>query len=224
MNEFETPGRTLDGYIELVAQPAPAPGAGSVAGIVGALGCALGEMVCGITLGNPNASPVERLRPAFELLTTNRNELVRLAGQDEEAYGRYREARAMPKSGDAERRARTTAMATTLEWAAEVPLRIAETSASSLEELVVVADLGSRYALADVSTAVYSLEASARGAIENVWVNLRIMKDRETRELLRARADDALLRCSLAVHSATDVISRRSRNGDESSTPKSMAE
>jgi formiminotetrahydrofolate cyclodeaminase len=202
--------RTLSGYLEAVSQPTPAPGAGSVAGITGSLGCALGEMVCGITLGNVATDPDERLRSPCEEIASYRAELFELADQDEQAYGRYREAQAMPRATEVEKQARAARMAQTLELATEAPLRIAETSASALNELTIIAELGSRHALADVSTAAYTLEASTRGALENVWVNLRIMKDREPLEQLRARADEALLRCSLALHAVTVAVSERS--------------
>lgn len=205
-----TTDRSLTAYIEAVAQPIPAPGAGSVAGIVGSLACALGEMVCGITLNNPKIDPDERLRRSLGALTSWRVDLLDLAGQDEDAYSRYRDARSMPKSDELLKQARAETMARTLEEAAEVPLRIAECSATALEEMMIVAELGSKYALADVSTSAYALEASVRGALENVWVNLRIMQDRETRDRMRIRADDALLRCSLAVHAVSVAVIERS--------------
>jgi formiminotetrahydrofolate cyclodeaminase len=213
--------RRLSEYLEAVSHPTPAPGAGSVTGIAGSLGCALGEMVCGITMGKAAADPDERLRSSCEVIASCRVQLYELAGQDEQAYGRYREAQAMPRATELEKQARAGSMAQTLESATETPLRIAETSASALEEMTVVAELGSRYALADVSTGAYILEASTRGALENVWVNLRIMKDGETRERLRTRADDALLRCSLALHAVSVAVSERSggRTHDGRSEP-----
>jgi formiminotetrahydrofolate cyclodeaminase len=205
-----TDERTLATYIEMVSQPTPTPGAGSVAGIVGAMGCALAEMVCGITLSKQGDEPDLRIRESFDVVSTRRKELFLLAAQDEDAYGQYRTAQAMPRTNSEEQRARREAMAQHLERATDVPLRIAEASASALEELAVIAELGSLYALADISTAAYALEASTRGALENVWVNLRMTMDPERREELRLRADAALLRCSLATHSVTEIVSGRS--------------
>ncbi|CAN5890820.1 cyclodeaminase/cyclohydrolase family protein [soil metagenome] len=210
-----TPERTLTGYVDAVSQPSPAPGAGSVAAIVGSLGCALGEMVCGITLNNPKIEPDERLRRSHQVVTNCRARLLELASQDEEAYSRFRAAQAMPKSDDDQKHARAKEMARTLKLAAEVPLRIAETSADALEELIIIAKLGSKHALADVSTAAYALEASVRGALENVWVNLRMMNDPEMSDRLRNRGDATLLRYSLAVYNATAAVDRRSPDTKE---------
>ncbi len=201
--------RSLAAYIDAVSQPTPAPGAGSVSAIVGSLGCALGEMVCAITLNNPKIKPDARLRSAAGVLTECRSVLVELSYQDEEAYRRFREAQALPKASASEKQARFERMSETLEWATEVPLKIAETSATALHELIVVANSGSRLTLADVTTAAFALNAAMKGSMENVWVNLRMMKDAETSEFLRNRADDALLRGAVSLNHAIAEAGRR---------------
>jgi formiminotetrahydrofolate cyclodeaminase len=207
---------SLQAYLDGVASAAPSPGAGSVAGVIGALGCALGEMVCGITIAKPGQSADPRLVDAQSTLSANRPRLTELAAQDAIAYQRYTDARAMPRDNNDQRRGRSRELRERLAEAAEVPLSIAETCATALEATITIAELGSRYTLADVSTAAYALEAAARGALENVWVNIGLMKDEEAAERFRSRADEALLRSSLAIHQVITTVDERSAENQRS--------
>jgi methenyltetrahydrofolate cyclohydrolase len=189
--------RTLQAYLQDVASSSPAPGAGSVAAVVGSLGCSLGEMVCGITLASLDLdrevarTQYHRLSLTRDALRAIRARLVALATDDETAYPRYLEARRLAKTTDEERETRRNAMREALVWAAEVPLRIAEGSAEALGLIQVVAEEGSKHASADTATAVHMLDASIHGALENVWVNLRLMRDPQSASALRTRAERA---------------------------------
>ncbi len=194
---------TIAGYLESVASASPAPGGGSVAAIVGSLGCALGEMVCSITLSRPSKNNEQRLSETHARLSECRATLVALAREDETAYLAYRSARALPRETAEDQQIRSIAMTQSLVHAAEIPLQIAERSSEALEALKIVAELGSSYTLADVATASYALSAAMKGALENVWVNLRSMKDDAQASVLRQRAEAASARevsASSAVH------------------------
>jgi len=176
---------------------------------VGSLGCALGEMVCGITIENPKAPQDERLHNTRRILQACRVRLVTLSSDDETAYLRFREAQAMPKSTEPEKLTRSEAMATTLLGAAEAPLQIAETSVTALQSLANAGQFGSRHALADVSTAAILLEASVKGALENVWVNLGMMKEERARTALTRRANDLAAGCAAAMAKSLESIDAR---------------
>ncbi|MGH2614535.1 MAG: cyclodeaminase/cyclohydrolase family protein, partial [Thermomicrobiales bacterium] len=79
--------RTLRGYLDEVAAGTSAPGGGSVAATVGALGAALGEMVANLTLGRERyASAEAELRPVRDRLTALHVTLADAAEADERAY------------------------------------------------------------------------------------------------------------------------------------------
>src|SRR5688500_15029976 len=90
--------RSLRGYLDAVAAGTAAPGGGSVAGIVGALGAALGEMVANLTLGRERyADAEEALQPVRERLAELREMLTDAATEDERAYAAYRAAASLPR-------------------------------------------------------------------------------------------------------------------------------
>ena len=181
--------RTLAAYTASVASSAPAPGGGSVAAVTGALACALGQMVCAITL---KGRVEERQRASLESLNAEleviRGRFFALADDDEAAFTTYRAAASLPKSTDDEKRIRRDALEQALVHAAEVPLATAECCLGVLERLIAVTEIGTKHALSDVFTGALLAEASLRGALTNVEVNAALMKDAETAQACRERA------------------------------------
>src|SRR5690242_13577214 len=80
-------GQSLTGFVGAVASPTPAPGGGSVAALVGALGGALAQMVAGLTFGRKKYAAVdaemrELALKASSLVTT----LSTLVQRDADSY------------------------------------------------------------------------------------------------------------------------------------------
>src|SRR5699024_8343134 len=84
--------RTVGSYLDALASSAPAPGGGSVAGLIGALAAGLGEMVVSLTR-DPNHEILE----AAATLTDLRASALASGAADEQAYGGYVEASKLPK-------------------------------------------------------------------------------------------------------------------------------
>jgi len=183
--------RTLHGYIEAVSSGAPAPGGGSVAGLVGALAAGLGSMVANMTIArkkDPAAVPTE-LTEAVGLLGDATRRLVDLSAQDEMAYGQYIQATRLPKVSEAEREARKAAQQDALLVAADVPLAVAELCRTTLLTLTPVARLGTRHALADCSVGAWLAVAAAHAALINVRTNAAMMGDPHRSRSYTERAD-----------------------------------
>ncbi|HEV2527282.1 MAG TPA: cyclodeaminase/cyclohydrolase family protein [Thermomicrobiales bacterium] len=171
--------RTLHGYIAEVASSAPAPGGGSVAGVVGALAASLGSMVANMTIArkkDPSTIPPE-LPAAVANLSDAMTRLLDLSRQDELAYSGYISATRLPKETEADRSIRHAAQQDALRVAADVPLATAEICRTVLIELTPVAQLGTRHALADCSVGAWLATAAAHAALINVRTNATIMDD-----------------------------------------------
>src|SRR4051812_16650391 len=90
-------GESLTGFVAAVASPTPAPGGGSVAAHVGALGAALAQMVAGLTVGKKKYAAVdaemrELALKASALVTT----LSTLVAKDAAAYTMVTDAYKLP--------------------------------------------------------------------------------------------------------------------------------
>jgi glutamate formiminotransferase/formiminotetrahydrofolate cyclodeaminase len=201
--------RTLRGYLEEVASGTPAPGGGSVAATVGALGAALGEMVVNLTLVRrqyANAAPV--LEPVRHRLTVLREALADAAAADERAYAAYRAASALPRGSDGEKAARGEAMQQALLEATEVPLDVARAAAEVAELLETVAQIGNPSVRSDAALGALLAEAAVRGALLNARGNAALLRDRERADTFLADADLIEERGREAAHRAFRIATR----------------
>ncbi|MFT4039552.1 MAG: cyclodeaminase/cyclohydrolase family protein [Thermomicrobiales bacterium] len=169
--------RTLIGYIAEVASAAPAPGGGSVAAVVGALGAALGQMVLNLTPAPTDAEAAAQYAAQLAALAASQARLLELAAADEAAYQTYRDAAALPRATPEAKAARTAAMQAALVQATETPLAMAEEAASLADRLVEVAQVGNRHLLTDAALAALLAEVTLRGALLNVRGNAGMLKD-----------------------------------------------
>src|SRR5215213_7886182 len=207
-----SPTRTIADYAAQIASASPTPGGGSVAASVGAFACALGEMVCNVTLsGTSQPENPNRLREAVETGSQLREKLLELAAADERAYGGYQVAWAMPKATEDEKLARREALDRALTESTTVPMEIARTTLDVLDLLLVAAEAGTTHARSDVSTGAVLAEAAIRGALVTAGVNVAMTKDDSARERYRSEIDSITSRMTASVHGVLDAVERRSR-------------
>jgi formiminotetrahydrofolate cyclodeaminase len=181
----EFPSRSIGDYLAALSSGAPTPGGGSAAGLAGALGCSLGAMVCNLTLAKQQDEMISTLARQF---TGMAKQLIELAERDEQAFGMYRDAIALPKSAEEEKASRRTAIEDALTRAADVPLEMIDVATSALGCLCRTAEIGTSHALGDVVTGGFLVQAAALGALENVESNGSSMKVPENRARYHAAA------------------------------------
>lgn len=185
--------KTVSEFIDNVASDSPAPGGGSVSALAGALGAALTAMVCHLTIGKKKYEDVQTemiglLGQADEL----KARLIILMDQDTEAFNRVMEAFGMPRSTDAEKEKRSTAIQEATKQATLVPLEVMKLAERALTLAKSAAEKGNVNSISDAGVAGVMLKAACEGAALNVRINLATLKDgrfvSETRALLDAIA------------------------------------
>ena len=72
--------------------------------------------------------------------------------------------------------------------ASQVPMEIMERAVEMMEILDILADKGSRLAVSDVGVGVQYMRAALLGAVMNVYINTRSMKNRQRAEEINQRA------------------------------------
>ena len=121
------PGLSVAEYLEEASSGRPVPGGGSVAAVAAALGASLMEMAANFTAGREKyASVEEEVKNILSVTVSLRRELVKLAQDDTEAYGKISSAFKMPVRTDDEKELRAQAVRSALENGCAVPMRIAE--------------------------------------------------------------------------------------------------
>jgi formiminotetrahydrofolate cyclodeaminase len=178
--------RTIGDYLKALSSSTPAPGGGSVAGVVGVLAAGLGQMVINLTRKDEQGHPLDT---TYDSLKVAINLLVEAAQVDETAYSGYLQASRLPKSTPEEKATRRDAMQSAMVNAAEVPLGLAGHALSVLDNLEPVMRHGTTHALSDAAIGVSLAQASVTAALANVRANLPYIKDEGISADLKSRAD-----------------------------------
>ncbi len=202
--------RTLGEFLEQVGAATPTPGGGSVAALAGALSAALSRMVAGLARGKKGYEAVDADLEDIEGRAKRvQARLEVLIDEDAHAYDAVVDAMRLPKSTDAEKKARVDAMQAAYKQATEAPL---ETMARSLEALGLAEAalrVGKRSATTDAAVAILLAEAAIRGASLNCRVNLASLRDESFRADAEARLESILKQADRIGHDAMAVVEGR---------------
>jgi glutamate formiminotransferase / formiminotetrahydrofolate cyclodeaminase len=156
----------------------PAPGGGSVAALMGALGASLGGMVANLSAGKRGwDDKLEYFSDWAVKAQQLKNELLALVDEDTAAFNKVMDAFTLPKQSAEEKATRATAIEHATKYAAEVPLKVMQTAAKSYDLLSEMAAKGNPASISDVGVGALATRACIEGAALNVRINLGQLKD-----------------------------------------------
>ena len=202
-------GETVTAFTAAVASPLPAPGGGSVAAHVGALGAALAQMVAGLTVGRKKYAAVDAEMKELGLQAAALvGALQQLVVRDAQAYEGVTIAYKLPKDTDEQVAERTRLIDEALVGAALIPLETARACAKVAELAATAAELGNTNAASDAGVAALLAEAACRGAVYNVRINVSSMTDKSRGKELAAEGAKILSAASKHAAAATAVVER----------------
>ena len=177
-------------FLEELSSSAPVPGGGGASAAAGAYAAALGLMVGNLTTGKKKYADVEEeICESMKKLEQLRDKLTRLVDEDAKAFEPLSKAYGMPKETEEQKKLKEQVMETALREACRVPLEIMEVSIEVMELLQLLEEKGSRLAVSDAGVGILFAKTSLEGASLNVFINTRLMKDRQYAEELNQRAD-----------------------------------
>jgi glutamate formiminotransferase/formiminotetrahydrofolate cyclodeaminase len=163
----------------------PAPGGGSVAALMGALGASLGGMVANLSAGKRGWEDKLSYFSEWAVKAQQlKDELLFLVDEDTAAFNQVMAAFALPKDSAEEKAARSAAIQSANKYAAEIPLRVMETALKSYQILAEMAEKGNPASISDVGVGVLALRACIDGAALNVRINLSGLKDEKLKSTL----------------------------------------
>jgi glutamate formiminotransferase / formiminotetrahydrofolate cyclodeaminase len=166
----------------------PAPGGGSVAALMGALGVSLGGMVANLSAGKRGwDDKLEYFSNWAVKAQRLKDELLSLVDEDTAAFNKVMDAFALPKESTEEKAARTAAIEHATKYAAEVPLKVMETASKSYELLAEMAEKGNPASVSDVGVGALATRACIEGTALNVRINLAQLKDEKFKTALEER-------------------------------------
>ena len=180
-------------FLAELAGKAPVPGGGGTAALVGAAGVALGNMVGSLTTGKKKYTAVEADIQALNARAeTLRRELEALVQADAEAFAPLAAAYRLPKETPEQAAHKAVVLEGALDAAAAVPLQIMEKCAEGIALAGQYAAKGSVLAVSDAGCSAALCKAALQAANLNVFINTKLMTNREHAAALNARADALL--------------------------------
>jgi len=186
---------SLASFVWETSADSPAPGGGSVAATMGALGAALGTMVANLS-GHKRGwdDRWEEFAAWAEKGVAMQKRLLQLVDEDTDAYNNILKAFELPKKTDEEKVARVAAVEAATLQASLVPLTVMKESFRVFDLLREMTEKGNPNSVTDGAVGVLAVRACIRGAFLNVKINVKGLKDREKAAKLVAEAqviDDA---------------------------------
>ena len=181
---------TVKGFAEETSRESPAPGGGTIAAYMGALGAALGTMVANLSSHkrgwDDRWNEFSVWADKGQVLMT---ELLHLVDEDTEAFNEIMKAFGMPKGTDEEKAARSAAIQAATLYATQVPLKTMKASFRAFEICEAMAKEGNPASVSDAGVGALAARAAVLGACLNVKINAASLKDREQAESLIAEAN-----------------------------------
>jgi glutamate formiminotransferase/formiminotetrahydrofolate cyclodeaminase len=166
----------------------PAPGGGSVAALMGALGVSLGGMVANLSAGKRGWEDKLSYFSDWAVKAQQlKDELLFLVDEDTAAFNKVMDAFALPKESAEEKAARSVAIQAANKYAAEIPLRVMEAAFKSYQLLAEMAEKGNPASVSDVGVGLLALRACVDGAAMNVRINLAGLKDEKLKSALQEK-------------------------------------
>ena len=193
-------------FTEVLASNEPVPGGGSASALVGAVGTALASMVGNFTTGKKKYAEyeqdIQRILAEAELIRTI---LLRQIDEDAKCFEPLSKAYGIPKDDPQ----RDEIMEQALRLACAAPLEILKTVAKAIELHSELAVKGSTIMLSDVGVGVLCCKTALMGASLNIYINIRLMKDKDYADKLRQEVEEITEKyCALADKTYSDVFEK----------------
>lgn len=167
--------KSVPEFIAAVAAKSPTPGGGSVAGTVGAMAVALGEMALNFTRGKKKyAQHEEYYQQVGKHLEKARAMFLELVADDVAAYGYYQETTQMA-DGPEKQEASQLALAASI----DVPREMTKLALAVMNELLALADKCNPYLLSDLAAGAALAQAAIRLSDYNVRINVPQLTDKQ---------------------------------------------
>lgn len=180
-------------FTDALSSRQPTPGGGGASALAGTLGTALGLMVGSLTVGKKKYADVEEdVITVMGRLEQMQKRLLELADEDARVFAPLAAAYGLPTDTEEAKAHKAEVMAKCLLDASLVPVEIMKQASAALALLEELEEKGSVMAVSDVGVAVQFLRTALTGAIMNVYINTKSMKDRELADRLNQEAGDML--------------------------------
>lgn len=196
---------TCRDFADETASESPAPGGGSIAAYMGALGAALATMVA--NLSSHKAGWDDRWEEFSDWAVKGqqiKDDLLALVDEDTNAFNLVMAAFGLPKTTDEEKAARTSAIQEATRYATEVPFRTMQRSFDAFEIIRAMAEQGNPNSVSDAGVGALCARSAVMGAFLNVRINAAGLQDRKFADEMIAKGAEIE---NSAIRNETEIMS-----------------
>jgi glutamate formiminotransferase / formiminotetrahydrofolate cyclodeaminase len=180
----------LRAFADETASESPAPGGGSIAAYVGALGVSLATMVANLSSHKRGWDERWAEFSAWAAVgQAQKDRLLRLVDEDTHAFNAIMAAFGLPKGSDTEKTARKNAIEAATKHAIEVPFEVMQISLKTFEIIAAMAKDGNPNSVTDAGVGALCARAAVHGAFLNVKINTGGLNDKAFVADILAKAD-----------------------------------
>jgi len=166
-------------FADETASESPAPGGGSIAAYVGALGAALGTMVANLSAHKRGWDDRwETFSKVAEQGQTLKDKLLFLVDEDTAAFNGIMAAIRLPKGTAEEKQQRKIALNNATKNAIEIPFQVMQTAHETYGLLNEMAESGNPASVSDAGVGALCAHTSVYGAYLNVLINCADFNDK----------------------------------------------
>ena len=202
---------TCTGFANETASESPAPGGGSIAAYMGALGAALGTMVANLSSHKPGWD--ERWEEFSDHAVQGqklKEELLWLVDEDTHSFNLIMNAMGMPRGTDEEKKARKKAMQEATKYAIEIPFRTVQRAYEVFDLCEAMIEQGNPNSVTDAGVGILCAKAAVTGAYLNVRINAAGLEDKTFAENTTAKAktfvEKAIIRETELMQRVEEII------------------
>lgn len=162
------------------ASESAAPGGGSIAACMGAMGAALGTMVANLSAHKKGWDERwEEFSNWAEKGKYYHDRLLQLIDEDTQAFNGIMDAFGLPKKTDEEKQTRQEAIQSATRNAMEIPFQVMEVSYQSMEVMKAMAEHGNPNSVSDAGVGALAARSGVLGAAMNVRINAGGLTDKK---------------------------------------------
>ena len=200
---------SLRDFVEETASESMAPGGGSVSAALGAMGAALGAMVANLSAHKRGWDERwEEFSDHAEKAKACHDEMLALIDKDTEAFNGIMAAFRLPKSTEAEKKARHEAIQAATRNAIDVPFRTMEVALASMEPIQKMAEIGNPASASDAGVGALCARTAAMGAYLNVKTNTSDLLDKALVEDYMKRGAEIIGQCMKLEAETLELVAK----------------
>ena len=197
-------------FAEETASESMAPGGGSIAAYVGALGISLGTMVANLSAHKPGWDDKwEYFSDWAKKGQHYKNDLLFLVDEDTNAFNKIIDGFRLPKTNYEETEIRNQAIENATKYATEIPFKVMETAHNSIEVMIEMMKNGLQNSLSDGGVGVLCAKTAVTGAYFNVRINAKDIKDRTFAKEILAKSEAIYQKTISLEHEMMEIINSK---------------